>query len=285
MPILVGTCAWTDHDGFYPPGLPQGARLGYYAARFPLVEVDSTFYGLPRAETVENWVRQTPPGFRMDVKAEKRMTGHERALSHPQRLAACREFAERMAPLREAGRMGPVLLQFPPWHVRSPQAAEELAQTRAALLGFDVSVEMRNRSWYEDGGEELLALLRSLGAAHVVADEPQAGRGSVPFVPAVTARVSILRLHGRNAQAWYVRGESSRERFDYLYGQEEILLLAQEAKALAQEAAEVHVLFNNNARNYALQNATEFARAVGQARPQPAQPGLLFPDDPREVTS
>jgi uncharacterized protein YecE (DUF72 family) len=278
MAILVGTCAWTDHDGFYPPGLPQNARLSYYAARFPLVEVDSTFYGLPRAATVENWIRQTPPGFIMDIKAEKRMTGHERSLSHQERLAACRAFAERMAPLRDAGRMGPVLLQFPPWHVRSEQATQELAETCVTLQGFEVSVEMRNRSWYEDGGEALLQVLKSLGAIHVVADEPQAGRGSVPFVRAVTARTSILRLHGRNAKAWYVRGESSRERFDYLYGEEEILVLAQEAKALAREAAEVHVLFNNNARNYAMQNATDFVKTIGQVLPQPADAGVLFPD-------
>ncbi len=280
MKILVGTCAWTDHDGFYPPGLPKGAQLTFYASRFPLVEVDATFYGLPRAATVENWIRHTPEGFRMDVKAEKRMTGHDRGLSLAERVAACGEFSERLRTLRDAGRMGPVLLQFPPWHARSARALEELLAVRDALREFDVSVEMRHRSWYEDGGEQLLPALRAMGAAHVVADEPQVGQGSVPFVPQVTSAISILRLHGRNAQAWYVRGESSRERFDYLYREEEILVLAQAARQLAQQAEEVHVLFNNNARNYAAQNAADFARAIGQAPPA-AYSGVLFPDDPQ----
>ncbi|MDA8346349.1 MAG: DUF72 domain-containing protein [Thermaerobacter sp.] len=277
MPILVGTCAWTDHDGFYPPGLPDAERLTFYASRFPLVEVDSTFYGLPRPATVENWIRRTPTGFVMDVKAERRMTGHDRGLKAAERIAACTEFAQRMQPLRDAGRMGPVLLQFPPWHVRSAPALAELRELCGALSGFGVSVEMRHRSWYDDAGAELLSELRSLGVAHVVADEPQAGKGSVPFVPEVTGRLSILRLHGRNAKAWYVRGESSRERFDYLYGHEEILVLAQAARRLAQAAEEVHVLFNNNARNYAAQNAADFARAIGQA-PPPAEAHLLFPE-------
>lgn len=278
MAILVGTCAWTDHDGFYPPGLPDAQRLTYYATRFPLVEVDSTFYGLPRTSTVEHWIRRTPGEFRMDVKAERRMTGHDRALTPAQRIAACAEFAQRLLPLQQSGRMGPVLLQFPPWHLRSELALLELGEMRAALKDFEVSVEMRHRSWYEDGGEQLLGTLRALGAAHVVADEPQAGKGCVPLVPAVTGRVSVLRLHGRNAKTWYVRGESSRERFDYFYREEELLQLAQAARELAEAAEEVHVLFNNNARNYAAQNAAEFAALVGQARR--LDPAVLFPEEP-----
>ncbi len=279
MSILVGTCAWTDHDGFYPQGMPAADRLGFYAAHFPLVEVDATFYGLPREATVENWIRRTPEGFVMDVKAERRMTGHDRALDAQARIAACQEFAQRMRPLQASGRMGAVLLQFPPWMVRSAQAIAELRQLRDALGEYAVSVEMRHRSWFQDGGAEILDALREMGAAHVVADEPQAGSGSVPLVPAVTGSISVLRLHGRNAKAWNVRGESSRERFDYLYGTEEILLLAQTARTLAQTAEEVHVLFNNNARNYALQNAFEFARTVGQATPGP-RAHVLFPDEP-----
>jgi len=263
MAIRVGTCAWHDHQGFYPVGLPAGERLGYYAARFDLVEVDAPYYGLPRPGTVAGWIERTPPGFRMDVKAERRITGHVRGLSLEERLAACREFAQCMAPLAAAERMGCVLLQFPPWTVHAPATLSELQALREALGEFAVSVEMRHRSWYLDGGGELFAALRSMGAAHVVADEPQVGQGSVPWVPEVTARTAVVRLHGRNAQTWYTHGGSSQERFYYLYREEELQDVARRARTLADEAAEVHVLFNNNYGDFALRNALRLKTILG----------------------
>ena len=266
MGIRVGTCAFTDHEGFYPPDLPQGERLAYYARRFDLVEVDSVFYGLPRLSTLERWVEATPDGFTMDIKAERRMTGHVRGISLDEQLAACDEFAERFAAFARSGRMGPVLLQFPPWLRLEDEAVGAVRRLRAELAEFEVSVEMRNRSWYRDGGRDLSSLLREIGAAHVVADEPQVGQGSVPLVAEVTGELSILRLHGRNQETWYVRGTSSQDRFYYLYGPEELMALRRTAEVLAESAREVHVLFNNNHGDFAIRNALSMRDMLGLGR-------------------
>ena len=263
MAIRVGTCAFTDHEGFYPPALPQGERLGYYARHFDLVEVDSTFYGLPRPSTLARWVEATPEGFTMDIKAERRMTGHVRGMTLRDQLAACREFQDRFDAFSRSGRMGYVLLQFPPWLRLGTEAMQALRSLRQELAAFKVSVEMRNRSWYHGGGEELLGLLREIGAAHVVADEPQVGQGSVPLVAAVTDDVSILRLHGRNAETWYVRGQSSQDRFYYLYSQEELVALRRTAEVLQESAQEVHVLFNNNHGDFAIRGALSMREMLG----------------------
>ena len=90
--ILVGTANWADHERFYPPALEKGARqrekLTYYARFFPIVEVDTTFYGIPRLSTVEGWLQRTPPGFRFNVKAYRSLTGHEREGGRPRAAAA-----------------------------------------------------------------------------------------------------------------------------------------------------------------------------------------------------
>lgn len=78
--ILIGTCNWIDHDGFYPPELPKSSkgkeRLTYYAQHFPIVEVDSTFYGIPKPEVAAGWVARTQDDFIFNVKAYRTLTGH-----------------------------------------------------------------------------------------------------------------------------------------------------------------------------------------------------------------
>lgn len=276
MAILVGTCAWTDHEGFYPDGLPPGDRLPYYAQRLPLVEVDSTYYGLPRPGTVQRWAESTPEGFVMDIKAERRMTGHVRELPASERRASFAQFRAALAPLHAAGRMGHVLLQYPPWAVCSREALDRIAEARDLLPEFSLSVEMRHQSWYRDGGDLLLQHLRRLGIAHVAADEPQVGSGCVPFVPAATTGTAIFRLHGRNAATWYAKGTRSQDRFFYRYSEEELLELAQAARQLGAAGIELHVLMNNNHANFAIDNALRLAELLNVQGIAGAGPGLLF---------
>src|SRR5690242_3634805 len=74
--ILVGTCNWADHTGFYPSGLKPRDRLAYYAERFPVVEVDSSFYRVLPARNYALWAEHTPPGFVFNVKAYRELTRH-----------------------------------------------------------------------------------------------------------------------------------------------------------------------------------------------------------------
>lgn len=277
MAILVGTCAWTDHEGFYPEALPAGERLPYYARHLPLVEVDSTYYGLPRPATAAAWVQRTPPGFIMDVKAEKRMTGHVRDLGEAERRQAFAEFTRALEPLLGSERMGHVLLQYPPWFTRTREALDRIAEARDLLPDLRLSVEMRHRSWYQDGGEEILSRLRELGIAHVAADEPQVGSGCVPFVPKATSGTVVMRLHGRNAATWYAKGARSQDRFYYRYSRDELAEISQTVLELDKSGIEVHVLMNNNHGNFAIDNALELAKMLN-VRGIATQPDGLFSD-------
>ncbi|MBE3589250.1 MAG: DUF72 domain-containing protein [Firmicutes bacterium] len=260
--ILVGTCAWTDHENFYPEGLPPARRISYYAQHFPLVEVDSTFYHMPAERNFALWVERTPPAFRFDVKAYRAMTKHERREERGADLPldqVFERFVSALRPVRESGRLRAVLLQFPPWFVCREAHFDYLLYCRRMLDGLTAAVEFRHRSWFrEENRARTLRFLEAHGFVHMIADEPQVGDGCVPLVPAVThPDLAIVRLHGRNAETWYLKGGTSGERFRYRYSPQELEEWARTAERLASQAREVHVLFNNNYGDYAVTNARE----------------------------
>lgn len=257
--IRVGTCAWNDHEHFYPPGLKAGDRLAYYARHFNLVEVDSTYYHLQPRRNFEKWARVTPDDFVFNVKAHRSMTLHERPRpSEETLLDTFAVFREALQPLAEAGKLKALHFQFPPWFVRSREHMDYLRWVRDRLPDATISVEFRHRSWFRGPEEtaETLHLLKGLNYVHTICDEPQIGSGSVPpVVEATHPGLAILRLHGRNAQTWYRRTQTSGERFDYLYTQEELAAWVPPLEALAERVDEVHVLFNNNRADYAVRGA------------------------------
>jgi uncharacterized protein YecE (DUF72 family) len=258
---------------------------------------------------VARWAARTPPGFVFDVKAYALMTGHHpRPQTLPadvQRLlparvrrthrgeieagefpaeavdAAFRLFRAALAPLAEAGKLGYILFQFAPW-VRFDEAwLHYVASLPARLPGMRPAVEFRHRSWLPDHGPDTLAALRAARVANVVVDGPSAA-GSIPRVAEVTAPMAVFRFHGRNAEGWarQLRGEEPavREKYDYLYTERELREeLVPEIEEAAAEAEEVHVSFNNNNRDYPVQNARMLKRLLGQPDPVPdSLPGDLF---------
>jgi len=257
--IRVGTCAWSDHENFYPRGLKAGDRLAYYAQHFNLVEVDATYYHLQPRRNFEKWARVTPPDFVFNVKAHRSMTLHDRP--RPPEATLVETFAlfrEAVQPLQEAGKLRALHFQFPPWFTRSRESLDYLRWIRELLPEATIAIEFRHRSWFR-GPEETaatLAFLKTLGYVHTICDEPQIGSGTVPPVVAAThPQLAILRLHGRNAETWYRKTRTSGERFDYLYSREELAEWVPPLEALAQQVAEVHVLFNNNRADYAVRGA------------------------------
>ena len=246
------------------------ARLRYYAERFSTVEVDSTYYRLPDEEMVSRWDERTPDGFVMHVKAFGMMTRHPvRAEQLPPdlreaapvddrgrvdrpprelRAEAFRRFHAALEPLRSAGKLGGILLQFPPYVVAKDLSRDYLAWAVEQLCGDRPLVEFRHRSWLdEEHRAETLAFLEELGATHVVVDAPKTeAKNLVPTVVAATSPLAYVRMHGRNADTWNVRGGSASDRFDYLYSDEELREWAGPLRELAQGAEEVYVLFNNN---------------------------------------
>ncbi len=266
--IYVGACSWSDHKGFYPDGLPSNQQIAYYARRFPVVEINSTYYRLMPARNFALWAERTPPGFRFDVKAFQQLTFHDREQPPGEEFHA--QFGASVQPLRDAGKLGALHFQFPPWFTAGDAQRAYLVSLRALYPDDLLSVEFRHRSWYEQGSlEETVAALRDASVGLTAVDEPQVGSGSVPTVLEVTASaLAIVRLHGRNASTWYGKFRSAAERFNYLYGEDELREWAPHVALLAETAEAVHVLFNNNYGGYALQNARQMRMLLREELPE-----------------
>jgi uncharacterized protein YecE (DUF72 family) len=260
--VWVGTCSWADHHPFYPEGLPPNQRIAFYAQHFSIVEVDASFYRLMPARNFALWAERTPPGFLFDVKPFRQLTWHDR--DQPPTPEVAKAFSASLRPLREAGKLGALLFQFPPWFVYHERNLAYLEGLPAQFPGDRIGIEFRHRSWLEGPHvPELLARLRAQGLVLVVADEPQVGSGSVPPLLEVTnPALAVVRFHGRNAAKWYAKVSTTGERFDYLYSPEELAAWVPKVEQLAQQAREIHLLFNNNAQDYAVRNAGQMRLAL-----------------------
>ena len=279
LAILCGTCAWADHEKFYPQSVKPTDRLEYYARFFPIVEVDSSYYAIPAARTVQEWVNRTPNQFRFDVKVYKSLTRHTK---QNQEIAVEEDVVkmhEAIRPLRESGKLGAVLFQFPPWFVFREENAEYLKKVRDWFHDDLVAIEFRHRSWWMDGErtEDTLRWLRDHEFVNVVCDEPQVGMGTIPLIPNVTnPSCVVFRLHGRNERMWYEKGlKSSSQRFNYKYSVAELTQLSSYVQQWAKASADVHVLMNNNQGDYAVTNAFDWLSILDLGvRERPRQRGV-----------
>jgi uncharacterized protein YecE (DUF72 family) len=278
-PILVGTANWADHEAFYPPALKGRRaveRLTFYARYFPFVEVDTTFYGIPKPQVAEGWIQRTPEDFRFTLKAFRSLTRHEREGGQPRppTEAEEREFAQALRPLRESGRLDAVHYQFPPWFKDSPANRDILLEARERHPDDVLAIEFRHRSWYDKGAwARTEDLLRELDAVYVMVDAPQIGDASAPPQLSVTSkRLSIVRFHGQNRRTWYIRdAKSSADRFDYLYRPSELRPWVPVIHAAADAGVPVRVVMNNNRSNYAVANAFDMAALLDIRVPRPPQ--------------
>jgi uncharacterized protein YecE (DUF72 family) len=288
--IVVGTSSWADPgfvEHWYPHGLPANERLGFYAERFEAVELNSSFYAIPRRATVEGWTERTPDGFVFDVKLHRLLSGHAAQLkelptdlrdqaetNERGRVAAdpalidemVRRTAEAMAPLAETGKLGAYLLQLTPAFDPREHELDELLPMIEGLAPTTVAVEFRRRSWASPKRfEGVLDWLTGHGAAFVCVDSPPGDH--VPIFPPVDAvtddALAYLRCHGRNTEG-YLHGRSVAERFDYDYSAEELEEIAGRARSLEADAEQVHVMFNNNARELAPKAARGLRTILGQ---------------------
>jgi uncharacterized protein YecE (DUF72 family) len=255
--IYVGTSSWSDHTDFYPEGLPKNQQIRFYAQVFPIVEINSTYYRMMPERNFRLWAERTPPGFVFDVKPFRQLTWHDR--KNPPQDEVMDEFRRSMQPLRDAGKLGAVTFQFPPWFTFLPSNVEYIQQARESLPDDRVCVEFRHRSWLDgDHVPHLIETLRDYGVGLTVVDEPQLGSGSVPTVLEVTTPdLSLLRFHGRNYKTWYKKVKRTADRFDYLYSEEELEEWVPNVAKLAGEAQVLHVFFNNNRADYAVRNARQ----------------------------
>jgi uncharacterized protein YecE (DUF72 family) len=300
--LLVGTASWTDPTItkgviFYPRGVTSSEdRLRYYASQFPLVEVDSTYYSLPVRTNSRLWAERTPDHFVFHVKAHALMTGQPTEVARlpeplidalpaalaerpriyakdlPRELldAVWESFLDALEPLREAGKLEGILLQYPRWFLPTPENKAHLAEAAVRLAGIPGAVELRNRHWFDGapgegrGTDWTLAMLRDLGLTYVIVDGPQGLESSVPPIAAVTTpELAMVRLHGRRAATWEAAKVPTVERYRYLYSRAELDAIVPQIDEVSAQARRTTVFLNNCYGNYGTTNAREVVARLG----------------------
>lgn len=272
--------------GFYPPSAKSAeARLKYYATRFPLVEVDSTYYYPPSERNSVLWIERTPANFTFNIKAYSLLTNHPtrpdslyadiREELAPEALAkrflyrdslpseavdeVWQRFRDALMPLHSSGKLGSILFQFPQWFTISKKNKAYIEECAERLADYRIAVEFRHNSWMTEANRaETLAFLRGRSLPLVCVDMPQGFDSSMPALAEVTAEdLAMVRFHGRNQQAWQAKSETAAERFKYDYSTAELQEWVPRIQGLAGAARETHVLMNNCYRDFAVRNARE----------------------------
>ena len=295
--ILIGTASWTDKSliasgRFYPPkcNTPE-ERLRYYASQFPLVEVDSSYYAMPKPEVAQLWAERTPPNFTFNIKAFRLFTGHQTSTAAlPKDVAEAlgpvekrnlyykdlpreitdemwRQYREGIEPLKRSGKLAAVHFQFAPWVAYHPKNRDHIEECQRQLEGYQLAIEFRNKTWFEGKHAAVtLAFERERNLVNVIVDEPQGMANTIPSVWEVTnPALAIVRLHGRNHETWNKKGlTSSAERFNYDYNDDELAELGKKIEAIT--AASVHVVLNNNYEDQGQRNARTLMGLVGRSR-------------------
>jgi len=287
--MRIGTSGWNYPSGrgtwngiFYP--LPEDRQRGFdelsfYAERFNLVEVNSTFYGQPRPNVTLGWARRTPPDFEFAVKLYQKFT-------HPgvtmDRTAVSQRdvdaFMAGIDPLAAAGKLGPVLAQFPSSFHCTPEAGAYLDWLLRTFANYTVAVELRHASW-SDAAAETRAVLSPTGAAWVQIDEPKFDTSIRQDLAAGDADLFYLRLHGRNAAQWW-RHDQAEDRYNYHYSTEELAPIARKVLQAQQAAKKAYLLLNNHFSAQAVANATTLKKLLDEpvTAPMPAELVERYPE-------
>lgn len=290
--VRIGTSGWSYPSGkgtwnglFYPKtrskrhGTDRFDELAFYAEHFKTVEVNTTFYGQPRADVTRGWAARTPLGFDFSLKLYQKFT-------HPRMFKAAAlksapgsggelldllaqvtqsdidDFRSGIEPLSAAGKIGTLLAQFPPSFKDSPESRDYLAQLLRAFAEYPIAVELRHKSWSDAIGETL-SLLNAFGAAWVQIDEPKF-RFSIRqnYLPNVKT-FYYMRLHGRNAAQWWTH-DKSEDRYNYLYSAAELQEFSETAKAAKELVKKSYLYTNNHFSSKSVVNAVMLKAQLGQ---------------------
>ena len=292
MSLRIGTSGWNYPSGhgkwngiFYPAtrskraGTDQFDELRFYAEHFDTVEVNSTFYGQPRAELTRGWVERTPAGFDFSLKLYQKFT-HPRMFKEAALKRAhgsegslldllaqvtqsdIDEFRAGIDPMASAGKLGALLAQFPASFKDTEATRDYLAQVLRAFRDYPVAVELRHRSWSDAIGDTL-AMLNAFNAAWVQIDEPKF-RFSIRqnYLPNITS-FYYMRLHGRNAAQWW-RHEHRDDRYNYLYSGAELREFSDTAGAANELVKKSYLYTNNHFSAKSVVNAVMLKAQLGQ---------------------
>ena len=290
--VRVGTAGWSYPSGkgtwnglFYPKtrsrkdGTYGFDELRFYAEHFDTVEVNTTFYGQPRADITRTWAARTPATFDFSLKLYQKFT-HPKMFRDAALKAApgsegvlldllaqvtqsdIDDFRSGIDPLASAGKVGALLAQFPPSFKNSPETQGYLQQLLHAFSDYPIAVELRHKSW-SDAISDTLSLLNAHGAAWVQIDEPKF-RFSIRqnYLPNVTS-FYYMRLHGRNAAQWW-KHDKSEDRYNYLYTAGELREFSETASAAKELVKKSYLYTNNHFSSKSVVNAVMLKAQLGQ---------------------
>ncbi len=276
--ISIGVAGWDypDWSGVVYPGTSGRGfdRLAWIARFVDAVEINATFYRPVAPRIADTWIRRVAshPSFRFTAKSHRSWT-HE-SWDDPEAVVA--PTLAGLAPLREAGLLGALLVQFPQSFHWTQSNAARLARLLDAVSGWPVVVEGRHVSWDDD---RAAAFMRERAVGWCVVDQPRAGNTTAPARPRVTASVAYLRLHGRNEIAWFAENAGRDARYDYLYKDDELRVLADTARGMASQAKALYVIANNHFRGQALANTLQLAHLIRGDKPDaPDELVAAYPD-------
>ena len=246
---LIATSGYSYDDWkgvFYPEELPKGEFLRYYALFFPFVELNFSYYAMPKASNLAGIASRTPDSFRFSIKAHKSLT-HELGPGWKDDATA---FVRSLEPLFSSGRLIAVLVQLPFSFHHTPENRAYLARLLSALAPLPIVVEFRNDEW---SGDRVYDELDRRGVGIVMVDRPD-----LPGLPGpderVTGDIAYFRFHGRNANEWWNGDATSR--YDYLYTREELGAVSTRLRSMAKKGT-LFIAFNNHARGNAVKNSRE----------------------------
>lgn len=282
--IRIGTSGWSYPSGkgtwngiFYPApaGRPRGRgkfdELRFYAEHFDTVEVNSTFYRVPAVSTVKSWAQRTPPGFEFSLKLFQKFT-------HPAMFAKATgsdpfdlgrtdvdAFRAALEPLAASGKLGALLAQFPASFKNEPGSRAYLEWLLRQFRDYPVAVELRHKGWSDDP-VDTLQVLEASGAALAQIDEPKFRTSIRQNLRPNVKTFYYLRLHGRNAAAWWNHGESE-DRYNYLYSADELRPFAEAAEAASRQVKKAYLYTNNHFSAKSVANAAILKHELGQDLP------------------
>jgi uncharacterized protein YecE (DUF72 family) len=306
--VRIGTSGWSYPTGpgkwngiFYPASRSKkdGTRdfdeLRFYAEHFDTVEVNSTFYGQPRADVTRAWVERTPRRFEFSLKLYQKFT-HPKMFKEGELKRApgaesslldllatvtqsdIDDYRAGIEPLASKGRLGALLAQFPASFKDTAASRDYLAQLLRAFAGYPVAVELRHRSWSDSLGDTL-ALLNGFGAAFVQIDEPKFKLSiRQNWLPNVKT-FYYVRLHGRNAKQWW-HHEHRDDRYNYLYTSEELQEFSETAGAAKELVKKSYLYTNNHFSAKSVVNAVMLKAQLGEPIEGEYPPELVerYPD-------
>ena len=285
-----GTRGWQRLQEIYPARTRPNEMLGIYAEHATVVEAENVFSGIPKPERVQEWVDQSPEGFKFDVVAFGGLTLYQRrpgadlrrkkswteiAVEPPQVLFE--DLRESLQPLQVAGRLGAVILQFPPWFEAGTAGRDYLGRVREGLPDMPLAAEFRHPTWQVPVNyDSTLETLIELEIGTVVTDLPaESDEWYPPFDTTTVDDLALVRLHGQNAEGWARTLQSPAEPVAYSYEHDDLAAWVARIRSLSLEAAEVHVIVGTAPPDSALASAKALAQAVEAADEAEARWGYV----------